>query len=92
MCSLMGMACALTIVLFGWVLLLRVRGGGVLHLLARLLALAAHVARRYSGAAAAVTFARCRSFESDSTPAGPPTSGSTRMPRTRAGIRQPAPI
>ncbi|WP_242089686.1 hypothetical protein ACRQ4B_02765 [Curtobacterium sp. SP.BCo] len=45
MCSLMGMACALTIVLFGWVLL-RVRSGGVLHLLARLLALAAHVARR----------------------------------------------
>jgi len=45
MCSLMGMACMLTIVLFAWVLL-RARSGGVLHLLARLLALAAHVARR----------------------------------------------
>ncbi|MDM7888306.1 MULTISPECIES: hypothetical protein [Curtobacterium] len=45
MCSLMGMACMLTIALFAWVLL-RARSGGVLHLLARLLALAAHVARR----------------------------------------------
>ncbi|WJX99624.1 hypothetical protein [Curtobacterium sp. 458] len=45
MCSLMGMACMLTIALFAWVLL-RARSGGVLHLLAQLLALAAHVARR----------------------------------------------
>ncbi|WP_439689818.1 hypothetical protein ACRQ4C_01585 [Curtobacterium sp. SP.BCp] len=45
MCSLMGMACMLTIVLLAWVLL-RARSGGVLQLLARLLALAAHVARR----------------------------------------------
>ncbi|WP_182066530.1 hypothetical protein [Curtobacterium sp. ME12] len=47
MCSLMGMACMLTIALFAWVLL-RARSGGVLHLLARLLALAAHVARGIS--------------------------------------------
>lgn len=45
MCSLMGMACMLTIALFAWVLL-RARSGGVLHLLARLVALATHVARR----------------------------------------------
>ncbi|MDP4332412.1 hypothetical protein Q7F20_03445 [Curtobacterium sp. A7_M15] len=45
MCSLMDMTCMLMIVLFAWVLL-RARSGGVLHLLARLLALAAHVARR----------------------------------------------
>ncbi len=39
MCSLMGMACALTIALFTWALL-RARTGGILYLLARLLALA----------------------------------------------------
>ena len=44
MCSLVGMACTLTIALFAWVLV-RDRSGGVLHLLARLLALAAHVPR-----------------------------------------------
>ncbi|WIB25706.1 hypothetical protein [Curtobacterium sp. MCSS17_015] len=45
MCSLMGMACALTIALFAWVLL-RARSGGILYVLARLLALADPVARR----------------------------------------------
>ncbi|TDN44381.1 hypothetical protein EDF64_105216 [Curtobacterium flaccumfaciens] len=45
MCSLMGMACALTIALFAWVLL-RARSGGVLYVLARLLALVDRVARR----------------------------------------------
>ncbi|MGU3411475.1 hypothetical protein ACLBWP_15310 [Microbacterium sp. M1A1_1b] len=44
MCSLMGMACALTIALFAWALL-RARNGGVLYVLARLLALADRVAR-----------------------------------------------
>ncbi|PCN47732.1 hypothetical protein Csp2054_10175 [Curtobacterium sp. 'Ferrero'] len=44
MCSLMGMACALTIALFTWALL-RVRTGGVLHLLSRLLALADRLPR-----------------------------------------------
>lgn len=39
MCSLMGMMCALTIALFTWALL-RARTGGILYLLARLLALA----------------------------------------------------
>jgi hypothetical protein len=45
MCSLMGMACALTIALFAWSLL-RARNGGILSVLARLLALADRVARR----------------------------------------------
>ncbi len=45
MCSLMGMACALTITLFTWVLL-RARTGGVLALLSRLLALAGRQPRR----------------------------------------------
>ena len=45
MCSLMGMACALTIVLFTWALL-RARTGGILALLARLLALADRLPRR----------------------------------------------
>ncbi|MBT1633911.1 hypothetical protein [Curtobacterium flaccumfaciens] len=45
MCSLMGMACALTIALFAWALL-RARNGGVLYVLARLLALGDRVARR----------------------------------------------
>ncbi|MCS5521450.1 hypothetical protein [Curtobacterium flaccumfaciens] len=45
MCSLMGMACALTITLFAWALL-RARTGGVLYVLARLLALVDRVARR----------------------------------------------
>jgi hypothetical protein len=45
MCSLMGMACALTIALFAWALL-RARNGGVLYVLARLLALVDRVARR----------------------------------------------
>ncbi|MBF4629272.1 hypothetical protein [Curtobacterium flaccumfaciens] len=45
MCSLMGMACALTIALFAWALL-RARNSGVLYVLARLLALADRVARR----------------------------------------------
>ncbi|MBT1621211.1 hypothetical protein KK101_00710 [Curtobacterium flaccumfaciens pv. oortii] len=45
MCSLMGMACAVAIALFAWALL-RARAGGILYLLARLLALADHVARR----------------------------------------------
>jgi hypothetical protein len=45
MCSLMGMACALTIALFTWALL-RARAGGVLYLLARLLALADRLPRR----------------------------------------------
>jgi hypothetical protein len=45
MCSLMGMACALTIALFAWALL-RSRNGGVLYVLARLLALGDRVARR----------------------------------------------
>ncbi|OII40417.1 hypothetical protein BIV02_06830 [Curtobacterium sp. MMLR14_014] len=45
MCSLMGMACALTIALFAWALL-RTRNGGVLYVLARLLALGDRVARR----------------------------------------------
>jgi hypothetical protein len=44
MCSLMRMACALSIALFAWVLL-RARTGGVLHLLARLLALALRLPR-----------------------------------------------
>ncbi|WP_182048036.1 hypothetical protein [Curtobacterium sp. ME26] len=45
MCSLMGMACALTIALFTWALL-RARTGGILSLLARLLALADRLPRR----------------------------------------------
>ncbi|MDM7889229.1 hypothetical protein QUG98_12295 [Curtobacterium sp. RHCJP20] len=45
MCSLMGMACALTIALFAWELL-RARTGGVLALLSRLLALAGQLPRR----------------------------------------------
>ncbi len=45
MCSLMGMACALTIALFTWALL-RARTGGILYLLARLLALADRLPRR----------------------------------------------
>lgn len=45
MCSLMGMACALTIALFAWALL-RARAGGVLALLSRLLALADRLPRR----------------------------------------------
>ncbi len=45
MCSLMGMACALTVALFVWVLL-RARAGGILYLLARLLALADRLPRR----------------------------------------------
>lgn len=45
MCSLMGMACALTIALFTWALL-RTRNGGILYVLARLLALADRVASR----------------------------------------------
>jgi hypothetical protein len=45
MCSLMGMACALTIAVFAWVLLRR-RNLGTLYILARLLALADLVARR----------------------------------------------
>ncbi|MDP9736107.1 MULTISPECIES: hypothetical protein [unclassified Curtobacterium] len=45
MCSLMGMACALTVALFMWVLL-RARTGGILYLIARLLALADRVPRR----------------------------------------------
>ncbi|PCN46875.1 hypothetical protein Csp2054_14865 [Curtobacterium sp. 'Ferrero'] len=44
MCSLMGMACALTIALFTWALL-RVRTGGILYLLSRLLALADRLPR-----------------------------------------------
>ncbi len=44
MCSLMGMACALTIALFTWVLL-RARTGGILALLSRLLAIADRVPR-----------------------------------------------
>lgn len=44
MCSLMGMACALTIALFAWTLL-RARTGGVLALLSRLLALADRLPR-----------------------------------------------
>ncbi|UWD84243.1 hypothetical protein NY057_08385 [Curtobacterium flaccumfaciens] len=44
MCSLMGMACALTIALFAWALL-RARTGGVLALLSRLLALADRLPR-----------------------------------------------
>lgn len=44
MCSLMGMACALTIALFMWALL-RARTGGILCLLARLLALADRLPR-----------------------------------------------
>lgn len=44
-CSLMGMACALTIVLFAWALL-RARTGGILALLARLLALTDRLPRR----------------------------------------------
>ncbi|WIE57984.1 hypothetical protein DEI96_017800 [Curtobacterium sp. MCLR17_031] len=49
MCSLMGMACALTIALFAWALL-RARNGGVLYVLARLLALVDRVARRVATA------------------------------------------
>jgi len=45
MCSLMGMACIIVIALFAWAML-RPRTGGLLHLLARLIALAAHHARR----------------------------------------------
>jgi len=45
LCSLMGMACALTIALFTWTLL-RARTGGVLALLSRLLALAGRLPRR----------------------------------------------
>ncbi len=45
LCSLMGMACALTIALFTWALL-RARTGGVLALLSRLLALAGRLPRR----------------------------------------------
>ncbi len=45
MCSLMGMACALTIALFTWALL-RARAGGILALLSRLLALADRLPRR----------------------------------------------
>ena len=45
MCSLMGMACALTIALFTWALL-RARNGGILYVLARLLAQADRVASR----------------------------------------------
>jgi len=45
MCSLMGMACALTIALSAWALL-RARTGGILYVLARLLALADRVASR----------------------------------------------
>ena len=45
MCSLMGMACALTIALFAWALL-RARNGGILYVLTRLLALADRVASR----------------------------------------------
>lgn len=45
LCSLMGMACALTIALFVWALL-RARSGGVLALLSRLLALADRLPRR----------------------------------------------
>ncbi|ROS36400.1 hypothetical protein EDF53_2368 [Curtobacterium sp. PhB78] len=44
MCSLMGMACALTIALFAWALV-RARTGGVLALLSRLLALADRLPR-----------------------------------------------
>lgn len=44
MCSLMGMACALTIALFAWALL-RARTGGVIALLSRLLALADRLPR-----------------------------------------------
>jgi hypothetical protein len=43
--SLLGMACVLTIALFAWSLL-RPRAGGILYILARLLALADRVARR----------------------------------------------
>ncbi len=43
LCSLMGMACALTIALFTWAL--RARAGGVLALLSRLLALADRLPR-----------------------------------------------
>ncbi|KTR02300.1 hypothetical protein [Curtobacterium luteum] len=45
MCSLMGMVCTLTIALFTWALL-RARTGGILSLLARLLALADRLPRR----------------------------------------------
>lgn len=45
MCSLMGMACALTVALFTWALL-RARTGGILSLLSRLLALADRLPRR----------------------------------------------
>lgn len=44
MCSLMGMACALTVALFTWALL-RAPSGGILHLLARRLALADRLPR-----------------------------------------------
>ncbi|WIE75658.1 hypothetical protein [Curtobacterium sp. MCSS17_007] len=47
MCSLMGMACVLTIALFAWALL-RARTGGILSLLARLLALADRLPRRFA--------------------------------------------
>lgn len=44
MCSLLGMACTIVLAVFAWVLLRR-RCGGLLHLLARGLSLAAHRAR-----------------------------------------------
>ncbi|MGC5168733.1 hypothetical protein [Luteimicrobium sp. DT211] len=45
MCAGMGMACVIVIALFAWALH-PVRAGGLLHLLARLIALAAQVPRR----------------------------------------------
>jgi len=45
MCSLMGMACVIVIALFAWAML-RPRSGGLLHLLARLIALAAQLPHR----------------------------------------------
>ena len=45
MCSLMGMACVIVIALFTWAML-TARAGGLLHLLARLIALAAQLPRR----------------------------------------------
>ncbi len=87
MCSLMGMACALTIALFTWALL-RARTGGILYLLARLLALADRLPRPHRGTETAITdgvadHPHLIRPQRDPTPDGWP-------PHARTGRRPPA--